>query len=105
MSLTFEAWQQRERTLVVPPVTTQEPFTGELLEYLRSKDDGFLRAFIIHFAYDRRHQVHRHNPWVLWFVDHNGHQLPGKMPLWCLERFAKRPFEWTPIPPAQGELF
>jgi hypothetical protein len=88
---------------VVPPTDTHEECAGELLDYLRSHDADFQRAYIIHYAKSRE-GAWRHNPWVLWFSGPHG--LPSKMPLWVLERTsAKRPLAWEVVPPDQGELF
>lgn len=92
--------------VLVPGEDTKEEITGPLVDYLRSKDTHFLRAYIVHYAYDRRDQSHQHNPWVLSWYAVGEHQVPAKMPLWVIEQWdAKRPLAWTVVPPAQGNLF
>jgi hypothetical protein len=91
-----------------PPMQTTEEITGPLVEAINAYAHGrtVTRVCLVHYAKDRS-GAWLHNPWLLWFTEHHGHQLPAKMPVWMFERcYLKGPAPaWQVVPPAQGELF
>ena len=57
--------------------TTEQEIAGPLVDYLMAQKGATHVRVITYHDGDARH----HNPWVLWFTPHHGHQIPSKMPL------------------------
>jgi hypothetical protein len=92
----------------VPATNTTQEIMGPLVEAIKAHSHGHtvVRVLMIHYAKDRG-GAWKHNPWLLWFMEHNGHTLTSKIPLWVFERCTlKGPAPtWHVVLPAQGELF